>query len=109
MLDMGFVEKILILFGVLSILEIVVRVYLMKTGHSSGDKKKCENSAQQLPNDWVIPLNFYVQDGIWYAWDLDGNFITQATTKELLLLEIMNKLEVPPKRLVVNNDTPTTT
>lgn len=57
-----------------------------------------------LPEDWIFPLVLEYNDEAWYAWDVEGAFITQAPSKDQLLTDILNKYEIPPKRLSIKSE-----
>jgi hypothetical protein len=97
-------EFVLIGIGLLTIIEFVGKVIIRYNDLRQLDEENSENIVDTLPDDWIVPLELKYNDNYWYAWDLDGNFITQSTTKELLLIDVMNKLEIPPKRVTVNSE-----
>lgn len=80
----------------------VVRMHdaLMEVEAIPDDQQETIN----LPEDWIFPLVLEYNDVAWYAWDVDGTFITQAPSKDQLLTDILNKYEIPPKRLSIKSE-----
>lgn len=77
---------------------------IMKQRKDSEEEYEEQEEQEQLPSDWIFPLNLEYNDEAWYAWDIDGNFILQSASKDTLLTEILNKYEIPPKRLAIQSE-----
>ena len=59
---------------------------------------------QSIPEDWVLPLKLQYTKSVWYAWDIEDNFVLQASSKSELITDILNKYEIPPKRLSIESE-----
>jgi len=57
-----------------------------------------------IPEDWILPLYLEYNKDTWYAWDKDGTFILQAEGKDKLLTDILNKYDIPPKRISIESE-----
>lgn len=94
--------EILIFFlaciGILWLLEKIFEAYIVSKYLS-----ETVDNSNELPDndDWVMPLKLAHMEGVWYAWDKDDVFVMQALTKDELIINILNKYDISPKRIKI--------
>lgn len=89
------------LLSIFTILYLLYRNYVLtRAVEELSDYEEIQDEV----DDWVFPINLEYNSNIWYAWDKDNIFILQAKSKDELITEILNKYNIPPKRLVIKSE-----
>jgi len=82
------------------IINFILGVYVYYK-EKSGETVTEKNTSPKLADDWYFPIKVAYSTETWYAWDKEDIFIHQASNRNELLNDILNKFDMSPKRLKI--------
>lgn len=95
-------QAILDIFSIFTILYLLYRNYVLTK--IIEEFSEYEEIKDTIDEDWYFPIIIEYNSNIWYAWDRDNTFILQASSKDELITDILNRYNIPPKRLVIKSE-----